>query len=195
MTFLVFTVLPAPDSPKLKSWVSSSSLINLGSFFGVKNEYQGSNKGESGQQGSLTSNQHRLIFTIYQHVGIGVISNGEKMWRDFRSTFSFIRDPQAIGLFPYPFFRLTPVSNRDRIYFCPRRTVRGSLSFIGSNDDWVIYWEHFIWIDRYTEETRICINQEPSISLAQIIQNCWFRKICQIGHIFIDIVLYQFSNP
>ena len=180
MTFLVFTVLPAPDSPKLKSWVSSSSLINLGSFFGVKNEYQGSNKGESGQQGSLTSNQHRLIFTIYQHVGIGVISNGEKMRRDFRSTFSFIRDPQAIGLFPYLLSTLTPVSNRDRrhLNLLARPVLRGSLSFIWSHDNWVIYWEHLIWIDRYTEKTRICINQEPSISFTQIIQNCWLRKIC-----------------
>ena len=77
-----------------------------------------------GYERSHTSDKHGLILTVDQHVGIGIIGNGEKMRRDFRSTFSFV----------------------------------------GGDNNGIVDGKHFIWIYSNAEETRISINQEPSIS-------------------------------
>ena len=93
MTRLVLTVLPAPDSPKFfhekpLSTSHSRAILVPSHTFNVDLK--------------LTSNQHRLIVTLSQHVVVSIIRDGKDMWGHFRLSLALVTTNNVIVVYWEP---------------------------------------------------------------------------------------------
>ena len=69
-----------------------------------------------------------------------------------------------------------------------RRHFRLSLALVATDDVVVIDGKPFVGVDSDTEETRVGVDQESSVSLVQVIDDGSFGKVSHVGQIFKKLV-------
>lgn len=97
----------------------SLALLGIGWLLGG-----GTNGGEVGNNllrvlsfssSRFTSNQHRLIFVIGQHVDVGTIRDGEKMGWDFITALATVHFSDAVGIQGPSLVRIDDDTEKSRV--------------------------------------------------------------------------------